>query len=411
MNCYFSIISSVFLLSIMPSCQDKGAEPQYSNVKLELTIQEKEKVNKDNAFTFDLLSEVLDGLPDQKNAMLSPLSVNMVLSMTANGAMGATQSEIYKTLKSEGYESSFLNEYYKKLITTLPALDPKVKLDIANSIWYKEGFQVVPFFLETNENFYQATARALNFDDPAVTKIINDWVDKKTKGKIPTIIDGINQDMRMYLINAIYFKGAWSKPFKKERTQNMEFQSPSGSIQTPFMQSEGSYSVLETPDFQAIEIPYSDTTYSMYAFLPSKDISPKLLLKKLSDVDRWDGYQKDFYPRQTQLSLPKFKFSYENKLNDELERLGMGLAFSNQADFRGIEENGGLAISEVKHKTFIEVNEEGTEAAAVTSVGIEVTSMPQYYRLNFDRPFLFFILENSSGLIMFAGQVNNPGHD
>lgn len=219
MDYCFSIILAVFLLSTMPSCQDKGAEPQYSNVKLELTMQEEEKIKKDNAFTFDLLSEVLDDLSDQKNAMLSPLSMNMVLSMTANG------------------------------------------------------------------------------------------------------------------------------------------------------------------------------------------------VKKLSDVDRWDGYQRDFYPRQTQLSLPKFKFSYENKLNDELERLGMGLAFSNQADFRGIEENGGLAISEVKHKTFIEVNEEGTEAAAVTSVGIFTTSMPQYYQLNFDRPFLFFIREKTSGLILFAGQVNNPNRN
>lgn len=411
MNYYFSIVSSVLLLNIMPSCQDIVAEPQHSNVKLELTMEQEEKAKKDNAFTFDLLSEALDDLPDQKNAMLSPLGVNMALSMTANGAKGETQTEIYKALRSEGYESSFLNEYYKKLIITLPALDPKVKLDIANSIWYKEGFKVAPAFLATNENFYQATARAMNFDDLGATKIINDWVDKKTNGKIPTIVDRIDQDMRMYLINAIYFKGAWSKPFKKEKTQNLEFQSPSGNIQVPFMQSEGSYSVLETPDFQAIEIPYGDTTYSMYAFLPAKEISPKLLLKKLSDAGGWDGYQKDFYPRQTQLSLPKFKFSYENKLNDELERLGMGLAFSNQADFRGIEENGGLAISEVKHKTFIEVNEEGTEAAAVTSVGISVTSMPQYYRLNFDRPFLFFIRENTSGLILFAGQVNNPEHN
>src|SRR5690606_34563694 len=155
----------------------------------------------------------------------------------------------------------------------------------------------------------------------------------------------------------------------------------------------------------------SDTTYSMFAFLPAKDIAATTLLTKLSDSNGWEEYQKNFNSRQTRLSLPKFKFSYENQLNDELVRLGMGLAFSDRADFTGIEENGGLTISEVKHKTFIEVNEEGTEAAAVTSVGIEVTSMPQYYRLNFDRPFLFFIRENSSGLIMFAGQVNNPGHD
>lgn len=408
MNYYLLIISSVFLLNVVPSCQDTNLTPQSEKVKLELTKQQEEIAKTNNAFTFDLLSEALTSLSGQDNAMLSPLSVTMALSMTANGAKGATQSDMYKALRSEGYEPSFLNEYYKKLITTLPTLDSEVKLDIANSIWYREGFQVVPAFLETNENFYQATARALNFDDPAATKIINDWVNEKTTGKIPTIVDKIDQDMRMYLINAIYFKGAWSKPFKKERTQNKEFQSPSGSIQTPFMQSEGFYSVLETADFQAIEIPYGDTTYSMYAFLPAKEISPKALLNELSEVGGWERYQKDFHSRQTRLSLPKFKFSYENRLNEELERLGMGLAFSDQADFRGIEKDGGLTISEVKHKTFIEVNEEGTEAAAVTSVGISVTSMPMYYNMTFDRPFLFFIHENTSGLILFAGQVNNP---
>lgn len=408
MNYYFAIITSVFLLNIMPSCQDVDLAPQVSQGELELTTQQKEKVKTDNAFTFDLLSESLADLSDQKNAMLSPLSVNMALSMAANGAEGATKTEIYKALGSEGYESSFLNEYYKTLITALPALDSKVKLDIANSIWYKEGFQVAPAFLKTNENFYQATARALNFDDPAATKIINDWVDKKTNGKIPTIVDEIDQDMRMYLINAIYFKGSWSKPFKEERTKNLAFHSLVGTVQAPFMENESTYNVLETADFQAIEMAYGDTSYSMLAFLPTKEISPKVLWDKLSEGGQWDEYQKGFKPRQTRLTLPKFKFSYEKQLKNQLQSLGMGLAFSDLADFSGINNDGGLTISEVMHKTFIEVNEEGTEAAAVTSVGFVTTSMPQYYIMNFDRPFLFFIRENSSGLILFAGQVNDP---
>lgn len=408
MNHYLLIISAVFLMNLAPSCKNTDLSPQVSKEKLELTAQQIEKTNSDNAFTFDLLSEAIEDLDNEKNAMLSPLSVSMALNMTANGAKGETQTSIYSTLRSDGLETSFLNDYYKKLITTLPALDDKVYLNIANSIWYREGFNVLPAFLKTNENFYQATARALNFNDPAATKIINDWVNEKTKGKIPTIVDEISEEMRMYLINAIYFKGAWSKPFEKDRTQNRRFNSAVGSSEVPFMQSEGSYAVLETKDFQAIEIPYGDTTYSMYAFLPTKETRPNALLNKLREENVWRTHLTSFSPRKTRLSLPKFKFSYENKLNDELTKLGMGIAFSNQADFSGIEKEGGLTISEVKHKTFIEVNEEGTEAAAVTSVGIEVTSAPQYVEMSFDRPFLFFIRENNSGLILFAGQINKP---
>lgn len=408
MNHYFFIISTVFIINLAPSCKNTELSPQLSKGKLELTAQQMAKANSDNAFTLNLLSEAIEDLDNEKNAMLSPLSVSMALHMTANGAKGETQKSIYKTLRSDSLETDFLNDYYKKLITTLPALDTKVNLAIANSIWYREGFNVVPVFLKTNENYYQATAKALNFNDPAATKIINNWVNENTKGKIPTIVDEISEDMRMYLINAIYFKGAWSKPFDKDRTRNKEFHSAEGSFETSFMQNEGLYAVLETDDFQAIEIPYGDTTYSMYAFLPKNKNTPKTLLSKLSKEGIWNTHLTNFSSLKTRLSLPKFKFSYENKLNDELTKLGMGIAFSNQADFTGIEKEGKLNISEVKHKTFIEVNEEGTEAAAVTSVGVEVTSVPQYVEMNFDRPFLFFIRENTSGLILFAGQINKP---
>lgn len=407
MQQYFSLGMLALFLNSVPACQDGiNADPQPVD-SIELSSQEMNKVKADNQFTFTLFSEALKGLDAGENAMLSPLSVSMSVGMAANGAGGTTKEAIFSALNYEGYDQDFINSYYHKLIQGLPALDPEVQLEIANSIWYKSDFKVEPKFLKTNESYYEATARALDFSDPGATGIINSWVNQKTQGKISGIVDKIPTDMRMYLINALYFKGAWETPFKKERTQPATFHAPQGDVEAPFMHRQGRMQVLEGDGFNAIDLPYGEEkTYSMIAVLPSGQNDLAGTLEKLrSDPGSWTG---EFSTRQVQLALPKFKFSYENTLNDELSALGMQLAMSENADLTGISKSGNLTISEVKHKTFIDVNEEGTEAAAVTSTGISVTSLPQYFVMNFDRPFLFLIRENSTGLILFTGVVNNP---
>lgn len=408
MNYHILLFLSVFLLNAVPACQDPDLTEQVSDKELKLTLKQEEKIKTDNAFTFKLLEKVLPHLAADENAMLSPLGVNLALRMVANGADGETRNEIDRALNADNYSEDFLNDYYNKLITTLPDLDSNIEFDIANSIWYKKEFEVLPGFLKENKDYYLATVQALNFNDPRSISTINEWVNSKTRGKIPTIIDKIDSDTRMYLMNAIYFKGAWSMPFNKEKTIDKEFHTTKGIVNALFMGDNASYLFIEKNDFQAVKLPYGDSTYSLTAVLPMMGTSPSVLLSQLSIEGRWEQLQMEFKARPIKLAFPKFSFSYENTLNDELEKLGIKTAFTRMADFSRIEESGKLSISEVKHKTFLEVNEQGTEAAAVTSIGMVVTSMPQYYPVEFNRPFLFFIQEESSGLIMFAGQINHP---
>ncbi len=406
---YGALLLSVATISLA-ACNKTNPEKLGTGKDLLLTAVEQEKAGTDNLFAFELFRTATADLKDNENALLSPLSVSIALAMTNNGAAGETRQAIEKSLKFDGFTTEDINAYYQKLLTDLPALDPRTTLDIANSIWYRQGFSVLPDFLDVNRTFYKADVSALDFSAPNAEDVINDWVSNKTKKKIPTIIDGgIPANMVMYLINAVYFKGEWEQRFDKSATKKGTFTRHDGSsLQTDFMHVKHTFKVGATDEVEAIELPYGNKKYSMVILKPHGDISPAQLTEKLNDTDTWSTLVSRFQPRETQLALPKFKFSYENKLNDELIDMGMGIAFGPGADFSGIGGERNLLISEVKQKSFIEVNEEGTEAAAVTSVGVELTSLPQVYTFNVDRPFLFAIREITTGLILFVGQVNDP---
>lgn len=409
---YTAMGAACLLLSSISAC-DKSPDDKPGPAKdLVLTAAEQQKAARDNRFTFSLLGQSAVTMPAQQNTLLSPLSVSIALGMTANGANGETQAAFKQVLGFGDLNYEEINSYYKKLLEELPALDPKTTLDIANSIWYRQDFSVLPGFLNVNRDYFNAAVEALDFGSPAAPARINGWVDQKTRGKIDKIIDRIPGDMVMYLINAIYFKGDWEQQFDKSKTRKMEFRRPAGApLQTDFMNAEHTFRVLRNGDVAGIELPYGNDKYSMVILLPAEGKTVADLTERLSQDGIWDTWTGQFSPVKTNLWMPKFRFSYENILNDELESLGLGVAFGGGADFTGINPDGRLQISEVKHKSFIEVNEEGTEAAAVTSVGIELTSMPQVYQLTLDRPFLFLIREKNNGLILFAGQLNDPSSE
>ena len=356
-------------------------------------------------FGFKLLTDLQKREPDT-NIMISPLSISIALTMTYNGAVGETQRAMADVLEIESLGIDTVNRSNAALRNSLENTDPKVEIAIANSIWSRQGVEFNPSFLERNREFYEAEIESLNFNDSQAPEIINGWVNTNTNGKINQIVQRIDPRTLIVLINAIYFKGSWQKEFDKSATRDGIFYLSDGSQkQVPMMYRKGAYPYFRGENFEAARLPYGDGRVSMYVFLPNRDSDLNGFIEQLN-AENWSEWMSQFQERaddDSEMILPRFKLEYEVKLNDTLKALGMGIAFGGDADFSGMGPQ--LFISEVRHKTIIEVNEEGTEAAAVTAVfGIE--SAPPVFRV--DRPFFFAIYDDRTQTLLFMGIVMEP---
>ncbi|MCK4990677.1 MAG: serpin family protein, partial [Bacteroidales bacterium] len=290
-------------------------------------------------------------------------------------------------------------------------LDDQVEFSIANSIWYRLGFQVLSEFIQTNKDYFDAEVKEIDFNDPQTVEIINQWIEDKTNGKIKDMLDFIPVDAVMYLINAIYFNATWKYEFDKADTYEGDFNLADGAKhQAEYMRVSGNFAYTSNEDFTAVELPYGDSTFSMVVMLPSPEKEVSDLVAKL-DVAQWDSWFEYSSFTGVQVDLPKFKYEFKKLLNDPLINLGLGVAFSEfEADFTRINPAGNLFISRVIHQTFIDVQEEGTEAAAATIVEVSLTSAGGGGPIHFkaDKPFLYLIKENSTGAIVFVGKVGKP---
>jgi serine protease inhibitor len=409
MKSIFHFILLLFILTVWSCDNNETPQPRQS---IDLDCGDHQDVCELNAataqFGLSLMQRLHQDEPDE-NIIISPVSIATALSMTTNGARNATYEEMMKTMKVDTWPQEKLNAAYQDFLTTVPAIDPNVALNIANSIWYKEGYPVKPEFIETNQTFYDSEVRALDFSQPTAKDEINNWVDDKTEGLIDKIIEQVPDNIVMYLINAVYFKGAWLKPFDPDMTDDRPFNLANGSQVTVDMMNHGQTTLpyLATDDFQAVDLAYGDSVFSMTVILPNEGVSMDNIINGFDDAF-WQDRQWTFDTTEMFFAMPKFKLEYEKTLNDALADLGMPSAFiGGVADFRNIAD-AELSIDEVKHKTFIEVNEEGTEAAAVTSIGIVETSVPQIPYVILDRPFLLVIRENRLSSVLFVGKVMNP---
>jgi len=379
----------------------------------ELTTAEKNLIESDNSFGLKLFKMVNQSEASGENIFISPLSVAMALGMTYNGANGSTQEAMQQTLELSGLTLEEVNESYRHLIDLLTQLDPKVQFDIANSIWYREDFQQPEAEFLTNCNdYFDALVTRLNFTDPNAAAIINAWVDENTKGKIKEIVrPPIDPLTVMFLINAIYFKGTWTYQFDEDLTRDDMFFLPDGSETSCNMMAQKALHMYYSNNrFQAIDMLYGQGSFTMTIFLPYWEIDLDAFIATM-EPDSLQHWISHFYSDTVDVYLPRFTLEYELSLNDALTALGMGIAFTPYAaDFTKMYQDADIYISAVKHKTFVKVNEEGTEAAAVTSVEMGATSVDPIMPITFraDHPFVFMIRENESGTILFIGKIVDP---
>ncbi|MDP2422910.1 MAG: serpin family protein [Bacteroidales bacterium] len=401
----------VFILSIVfaTSC-NKSEEVNPEPKVLKLTPVQEQLIDGGNRFGFDLLRQIDQAETPAKNLFISPLSVHLALGMAWNGAAGNTRHEMAQTMYFPQLSDEQINVSYKNLIYELLNADNKVEMGIANSIWYRNTFTVKKNFLDLNREYFDAEVQALDFNNPQSKNTINAWVANKTRNRIKEIVDAINHDHVMFVINAIYFKGIWKMEFKKSETRNRPFYLANGTDkQAMTMHTTASFAVASRPDYQVIELPYGRGNFSMLIFLPNNGVSPSQIINNLS-VEEWNALAGELKNKvEVELQLPRFGFSYEQELKQPLLNMGIKDAFSEWvANFSGITDQQ-IFVSRVRHKTFVEVNEEGTEAAAVTSVEFSFTSMPPPpLAFHVNRPFVFALKEKYTNSLMFIGKVMDP---
>lgn len=417
---YVLAAASVVLFSVLGCSQvdtktsavaETGISKPEPSLQKKTVVPNTKVVNANNKFGFKLFSQVAKQESNAKNISVSPTSVAIALAMTYNGASGSTQKAMAKTLELQGITLPELNSAYAALNQLLQNPEQNVQLTIANSLWVSQDISLRPDFLQRTRDFYQAKVANLDFQSPSAPSTINNWVQENTKGKITNIVDKIEPDQALFLINAIYFKGQWSEKFDKSQTQPQTFYTTSGQQkQHPMMSQKGEYRYYETPQFQAVSLPYGQNKkVSLYVFLPKQNSNLKAFYQTLN-AENWEKWMSQFDSREGSIRLPRFQTDYDITLNDTLKALGMGEAFTNQANFSGIGDK--LAISQVRHKTVIEVNEEGTEASAATSVGMVATSLRQPqepFEMIVNRPFFYAIRDNQTKNILFMGAISEPG--
>jgi serine protease inhibitor len=366
-----------------------------------------------NGFAFDLLKQITKEQP-AKNIFISPFSVSTALQMVGNGAAGETKMEMQRVLKTSGLSPEKLNAACKNLNQLLNS-QTNVILNLANGIWYQKQFHLKPGFISDNKIYFQTELAGVDFENPKSADIINDWADKKTRGKIKGVVQFPFPPLtRVILANAIYFKGKWADPFDKSKTKPRDFHLSGGDVrQVPMMLQGKTFGYQEGTGFQAVRLPYAGYRLQMYLFLPATNSSPQKLLADFSGENWRDNILTQFADREGTLIFPKFKINYDVELNEPLKSLGMKRAFDfRNADFSAMADEP-LFVSKVKQKSFADVNEEGTEAAAVTTIvgnGSLEINPPKPFEMIVDRPFFFVIADEQTQSILFMGIIFNPSN-
>jgi Serine protease inhibitor len=395
---------------ILISCEKKDANVRSGDsgnlVNITTEGYQQEIIDSANRFAFDLFKPVLADAKGTENIMISPFSITSAFSMTLNGAAGETFEAMKKTLGLEGKTLVQINKTYLKLMTEMIPVDKSVVLDIANSVWVDKQLNVKQPFITDLQTFYKGEARDIDVTDPDAVNIVNDWIALKTQDKITEMLDKFDPGAAMLLINAVYFNGKWRYKFDKTDTKEEPFYvTPSDPKTVPMMHQIHNFKAIRNNSFTIVDIPYGQGNYTMVVVLPDKNMTNSDVANSLT-LSLWQEWMGLLADNSVVLSIPRFKYNYKRLLNKDLIDLGMSIAFTTQADFSNISDQS-LLITKILHQSFIDTNEEGTEATAATIVEMG-TGAAEPVDMKIDHPFLYFIRESSTGTIIFMGEVNDP---
>jgi serine protease inhibitor len=360
-------------------------------------------------FGFDLLRE-LSAAHRDTNLFISPASIAVALAMTSNGAQGATRDAILKTLHADSLPIDAFNAANRALVAELGHAT-SVQLSIANALWLEQGFPIEPSFQQILEKDYSAQAENVDFRNPATLQTINGWVARQTGDRIPKLLDQIDPSTLVMLTNAVAFKGKWTLPFDPKATQPHDFNCANGKVlSVPMMNHSAEYAYAGANGLEAIRLPYTDGAFAMYVILPKDAGRMQSFIDQLTP-EVFTNLTMSLQTSHGTIELPRFTIKFGATLNTALRTLGMGIAFGDTADFAGIQKSRQLQISEVRHASFLRVDEEGTEAAAATSIGIRPLAMrvePPPFHMVVDHPFFVAIRDERSGQILFTGRIDDP---
>lgn len=404
------LAASAALVLTCSACNKIGGDDEQNNPykSLELSTKSAEFVRMGHSFSFNFIDRINSAA--DKDYIISPLSMQFLLGMILDGAQGETADEICSVLGYGAGEADAVNEYCLSMLQQLPSMDKKTTLNIANAIFVDDGWPLLDSYKSTVGKYYKAEVSNLDFSNNAASlKAINGWCNKQTNGMIPKVLDEVSTDMLAYLLNAMYFKSHWNKKFEKGATSDETFTDESGAKgKVKMMKRNGGYNYTENDIYKAVRIPYGNGVFSMYAFLPMDGYKLADVVASLKDSD-WDITRRDMVSCAVDLWLPRFETKFHINLNDILSEMGMPLSFDkDKADFKAMSDYA-LCLSFVQQDAVIKVDEEGTEAAVVSSAGMmkDAAAGPgEHVVFHADHPFLYLITESGTGAVLFAGRYS-----
>lgn len=416
----FAVIAAMAAIAMgIISCNKIGGDDDYLDPKdlannpfkeIQLSTKSTEFAKQGNAFAFDFIDRVSKA--EKKDFIISPLSLQFLLGMILDGAQGQTADEICKALGYGAGEADAVNEFCQSMMKQLPSLDKRTKIRIANSIFVNQKYPILDSYKNTVGKYYQAEVANLNFSDPAGTlKAINGWCSEKTKGLIPKVLNDVSPQAIAYLLNAMYFNSQWQEKFPKENTASENFTTSEGAVtKVQMMKDERSALYYENDDYRILQLPYGNSAFSMRVILPAEGKTLSDVTEALKSTDWYNlTHGGNFVRCEVDVWLPKFETKYEIELNKILSDMGMPATFSPKADFSALAKDA-FCLSLIKQNAVIKVDEERTEAAAVSMAGLRgstgLIQPGQHIVFHADQPFLYVIDEWGSGSIIFAGRFS-----